>query len=186
MENKYINSKIYKIEPICDHEEGDIYIGSTTQKYLCKRMIKHRSDYKRWKDNSFNKLTSFDIFEKYGIENCHIVLLECINLNSIDELRAKESQYIKTMKCVNKHIPGRTLKEYQQTEKIQNYYKEYRENNKESKKETDKKYRENNKEKIKERKTEPFICICGCEIKRDEKARHMRSKKHIKILEEQN
>jgi hypothetical protein len=32
-------------------------------------MIKHRSDYKRWKDNSFNKLTSFDIFEKYGIEN---------------------------------------------------------------------------------------------------------------------
>jgi hypothetical protein len=38
MDNKYNNSKIYKIKPICDYEEGDIYIGSTTKKYLCERM----------------------------------------------------------------------------------------------------------------------------------------------------
>ena len=25
--NKYNNSKIYKIEPICEYPEGDIYIG---------------------------------------------------------------------------------------------------------------------------------------------------------------
>jgi hypothetical protein len=32
MNNKYNNSKIYKIEPICEYDEGDIYIGSTIRK----------------------------------------------------------------------------------------------------------------------------------------------------------
>ena len=37
----YSNGKIYKIEPIIDHDEGDIYIGSTTKKYLinCKLYV---------------------------------------------------------------------------------------------------------------------------------------------------
>ena len=38
----YNNGKIYKIEPIVDHDEGDIYIGSTTKQYLSMRMDKHR------------------------------------------------------------------------------------------------------------------------------------------------
>ena len=29
----YNNGKIYKIEPIVDHDEGDIYFGSTTKQY---------------------------------------------------------------------------------------------------------------------------------------------------------
>ena len=43
----YANSKVYKIWST----QGDkIYIGSTTKPYLCQRMDKHRSDYKRFKD----------------------------------------------------------------------------------------------------------------------------------------
>jgi len=42
----YGNGKIYKIEPIVGHEEGDVYIGSTTNKYLSKRMGVHISKYK--------------------------------------------------------------------------------------------------------------------------------------------
>ena len=57
MENKYNNSKIYKIEPVCDYDEGDIYIGSTTQKYLSNRMQQHRKDYKRWKNEIDNRNT---------------------------------------------------------------------------------------------------------------------------------
>jgi predicted GIY-YIG superfamily endonuclease len=38
----YSNGKIYKIEPTVEHEDGDIYIGSTTNKLLCQRMGKHR------------------------------------------------------------------------------------------------------------------------------------------------
>ncbi len=30
----YSQGKIYKIEPIVEHDEHEIYIGSTTQKYL--------------------------------------------------------------------------------------------------------------------------------------------------------
>ena len=30
----YNNGKIYMIEPICEYEVGDIYIGSTTKQYL--------------------------------------------------------------------------------------------------------------------------------------------------------
>ena len=69
----YENGKIYKIESYL----GDmIYIGSTTKKYLSQRMDTHRSDYKRWKNGVYNFVTSFTIFEEYGIENCNIVLLE--------------------------------------------------------------------------------------------------------------
>ena len=52
----YSNGKIYKIEPICEHNEDDIYIGSTTKQYLSQRMDKHRSDYKRWQQGKCHKL----------------------------------------------------------------------------------------------------------------------------------
>ena len=103
----YSNSKIYKIEPIVEHEEGEIYVGSTTKQYLSQRMDKHRNDYKRWRDGKTNKLTVFDLFDKYGIDNCKIYLLESVIAISKDELLAKEGYYIRTLKCVNRCIVGR-------------------------------------------------------------------------------
>ena len=47
----YNNGKIYKIEPICDHDEWDIYIGSTTKQYLCQRMATHKYYYKKYKQD---------------------------------------------------------------------------------------------------------------------------------------
>ena len=211
MDNKYNNSKIYKIEPNCDYDEGDIYIGSTIKHYLCERMAEHRKDYKRWKTEiSKNKCTSFDIFDKYGVENCKIILLEKINLDSRDELKAKEGYYIRTLNCVNKYIPDRTQKEWGKEyyinnkdyidkrnkeyreankEKLSEYHKQYREDHLEHKKEVNKAYKEANKEKIKEKKTQPFLCECGCTIKWDDKARHRKTQKHINLMsqkEEQN
>ena len=147
----YSNSKIYKIEPIVEHEEGEIYVGSTTKKYLSQRMDKHRSDYKRWKDKKFNKLTVFDIFDKYGIDNCKIYLLESVNTNSKDELTSREGHYIRTLKCVNRCIAGRT------------------------KKECDKQYRKDNKDKI----NQICICnICNCNYTKQNKSHHEKTKKH--------
>ena len=206
MDNKYNNSKIYKIEPIGDYEEGDIYIGSTTKKYLCERMAEHRKDYKRWKNGiDIRKCMSIILFEKYGVENCQIVLLEHVNVLTKDELKSKEGFYIRTLNCVNKYIPDRTTKEWNKEYYIQNketidkknkeyrethkeklsvYHKQYREEHIEHKKEVDKAYRDANKEKIKERKTQPFLCECGCTINWDEKARHRKSKKHINLMEQ--
>ncbi len=53
---------------------------------------------------------SFDLFEKYGVENCKIILLENVNALTKDELRAIEGNYIRNMNCVNKYIPDRTRK----------------------------------------------------------------------------
>ena len=49
---KYENRKIYKIVCMDDIEENDIFIGSTVEPRLCKRMDRHRIDYKNWKLNN--------------------------------------------------------------------------------------------------------------------------------------
>ena len=113
----YNNGKIYKIEPNCEHEKNEIYIGSTTKKYLSQRMVEHRGNYNRWKNGQTNKTMSFDLFEKYGLDNCDIILIENVNVNSKDELIAREKHFIKTLKCINKLVPGRTKKEHYEENK---------------------------------------------------------------------
>ena len=114
---KYLNSKIYKIEPI-NGEKGDIYIGSTSETLLKKRLASHITGFKRWKDGKRGKVSSFDLFEKYGVDKCTIVLIELINASSIYELKLKEAYYIKSLDCINKIIPLRSLKEYYQDNRI--------------------------------------------------------------------
>ena len=97
----YNNSKIYKIEPVVEHKEGEIYIGSTTKLYLSQRMAGHAYDYRKWKDGSDHKFTCYDLFDKYGIENCKIDLIEYVKATSKDELLSKESYYIRTLKYVS-------------------------------------------------------------------------------------
>ena len=141
----YNNGKIYKIEPICEHDECEIYIGSTT-KTLNKRFSYHKNDYIQFKNGKSAFTTSYKLFDKYGIENCNIILLEIVNCNSKDELFARESHYIRTLKCVNKITIGRTSKEYRENNKEK--IKTYRLENKEKIKEKTKQYYEKNKEKI--------------------------------------
>jgi len=115
----YGNSKIYKIEPICEYDEGDIYIGSTTKEYLSKRFVQHKADYVGWKKEKRHFISVFEIFEKYGVENCKISLLESYPCDSKDFLNAKEGEYIRSTSCINKRIAGRTHKEYYQDNKEQ-------------------------------------------------------------------
>jgi len=108
----YNKGKIYKIE---SHLGPLIYIGSTTKTYLSQRIDSHRHDYKLFKDNyTDKKMTSFQLFDAYGVDNCNIVLIELVNCNSKDELLAREAYHIKNNKCVNKIVPLRTDKEYYQ------------------------------------------------------------------------
>lgn len=39
----YSKGKTYEIEPVREHDEDEVYIGSTTQYYLSERMKYHRS-----------------------------------------------------------------------------------------------------------------------------------------------
>jgi len=120
----YQNGKIYKIES----NLGDkVYIGSTTKQYLSQRMVSHRKNYMRWKSGKRDLTTSFLLFDEYGIENCQIVLLETCSCDSKDALHAREAYYIRALKCVNKCIPGRTSKEYDNDNKdrIREYKQKY-------------------------------------------------------------
>jgi hypothetical protein len=146
----YANGKVYKIEsPLGDK----IYIGSTTKTQLSMRMSKHRADYKNWKNGKYNMVTSYLIFEKYGVENCKIVLLENYPCESKDQLSAREAHFIRTLECVNKVVPLRTKAEYyvDNREAITEKHKAYRETNRVEIAEKAKAYRETNQAKIAEK-----------------------------------
>ena len=113
----YSQGKVYKIEPTCDHEEGDIYIGATTKQYLSQRMSAHRRTYKMWKARNIHYMTSFILFEKFGVDCCNIILLENTNATNYVELASREAHYIKSLKCVNHVIPLRTDQEYREATK---------------------------------------------------------------------
>ena len=195
----YQNGKVYKIEPICDHEENEIYIGSTTKTYLSQRMDSHRNKYKLWKQDKTNYITAFDLFEKYGIVNCEIFLIENCPCETKDELRVKEGHYIRTTKCVNKAIPNRSKKEYYKdnksifcekarTYRIKNIDQiiQYRVAHKERAKETNKEYHEKHREslllKMKERGKIKYQCKCGSICRKPDKSSHEKSKKHQKYI----
>ena len=156
----YSKGKIYKIEPICEHEEADIYIGSTTKEYLIQRMAKHKESYNQWKKGQTGKqrqMTSCGLFEKYGVNNFIITLIESVSANTKDELLAREAYYIQNLKCVNRNIPRRTAKEWFQTEK--------------------------GKQSLRKSQSRIKICDCGCEIQSSDLARHKKTKKHINLMD---
>jgi len=177
----YQKGKIYKIE---SHVGPKIYIGSTTKQYLSQRMEKHRSNYKSWKKGEYGLIKSFELFDEYGLENCQIILLESCPCNSKDELNAKEAHYIRSLPCINKYIPGRSIAEWRNDnkEQLKEKAKQYSEINKDKIKEYSIMYNKINKEKIKEQKSVPFKCDCGSCFRRDDKARHERTKKHLNYL----
>jgi hypothetical protein len=172
----YANSKVYKIEAINAIDgDTDIYIASTTKFYLSERMVCHRRDYIQWKNGNpkIRNITSFYVFDKYGVENCRIVLLEKFPCTSRDELHARESLFIRSLKCVNKVIPNRTREEY-------------RLENKEHLLQKDREYYHKNIIAIKERKSEPTLCECGKSIARCGMAKHKRTKAHIDFISAMN
>ncbi len=171
---KYDNSKIYKIECINAVEgDGNIYIGSTTKKYLSQRMVCHRKDYVQWKNGNIKvgKINSFILFDNFGVDHCRIILLETFPCQSKDELTSREAFYIRSMPNVNKMIPHRTRAQYREDyhedilQKAINYYNL-------------------NKERINSnrRECETVVCECGNSVSRLALIKHRRTKKHISAL----
>jgi hypothetical protein len=186
----YQNGKVYMIEAL-NGEEGDIYVGSTAKQYLSQRMTFHRDSYKCWKEGKTSYLTAFGLFDKYGLENCSIKLLETCPCNSRDELRGREGFHIRSLVCVNKRIEGRTRAEHYQDnieemkEKSNNYYANNKERvlvrckeHRESHKEELAKYKNENYEKNKIRLREKITCECGSTCSRKCMSRHKKTLIH--------
>ena len=148
LRNKLDNGKIYKI---VDNTNDNVYIGSTC-KTLKYRLSKHECDYKRFLKGIFNNVTSFDILKNndYKIE-----LLENCNIKTKDELLVRERYFIENNECLNKCIPGRTVKQYYN----------------------------DNKDKINIKKKERFDCQCGGQYTYNNKSRHLKYDIHLNYLE---
>ena len=165
----YGNTKIYKIwSPLGD----DIYIGCTTKQYLSQRMVEHRYAYKKYLETGIKGYHSVLVFEKYGVDNCMIELIEAKECNSKDEQKKLEGKYIRELKCVNMIIPDRSKKEYRDTHKeVQCNY--------------NKQYRIDNDIELKYYKSEKHLCSCGIYYTNSHKLRHERTQRHIKLLNTQ-
>ena len=156
----YKNSKIYKL---WSPEGDDIYIGSTTES-LARRKAKHKSNH-----NTSSKI----LFDKYT--DVRIELLEECPCDNKEQLLKKEGEYIRNNNCVNKCVAGRT-----HNESVKNYY----ENNKEKILDYHKVYRTENKEEIKIKKSIKITCDCGRTINKDLISKHLKSKIHYDLMEE--
>jgi hypothetical protein len=55
-------------------------------------------------------VSSYKLFEDYGINNIDIILVENYPCNNKYELEAKERWYIENNDSINKNIPTRTKK----------------------------------------------------------------------------
>ena len=86
--------------------------------------------------------------------DCEIILVELFPCNSKKELERREGYYQRNFKCVNKVIAGRT----------------------------DKQYYEDHKEKIKKKAKIKMTCSCGSVVRKVDKSKHIKTKKHLKYI----
>ena len=177
--NKYENGKIYKIDSL---DYSECYIGSTCES-LSQRLARHRKDYRRWKAGKRDIVSVFNIFDKVGIDNCKIELIENCPVGNKEELSRKEGEHIRLNDCVNKIIAGRTRKErYEDNkEKELQQCKEYRDTHKEQIKQYHKEYREKNKEYL----TKHTLCECGGTYVPHHRTRHFRTVRHQNYLKQE-
>jgi len=106
----YHHGKVYKIVPKGTAEYVP-YIGSTKQRHLSSRLVGHKRDYKQYKSGKGNYVSSFEVFDKYGIDNCEIILMKSYPCRSRDELRARERYFIETIDCCNIYCRLKPVKE---------------------------------------------------------------------------
>jgi hypothetical protein len=174
----YQNGKIYMLTT---QKNCKIYIGSTTQT-LNKRFSKHQSKYRKWSDGSDKEyITSYEILE---YDDCKIELIEECPCNDKTEIYKREAHHMMLNKdfIVNKHITGRTRKDFREDnkERLKEENKEWRDNNPEYIKEYNKTYYDENKETIIEQHKE-YVKVNSESIKAKQKEYHTKNIEHCRI-----
>ena len=98
-----VNYQLGKIYKIVNNTTENIYIGSTCEPILSRRLAQHISSYKRYLNGKYRYLSSFDILANSDYD---IVLIELCPCQTKDELLARERYHSDTFDCVNKNRPG--------------------------------------------------------------------------------
>ena len=183
----YNKSVIYKIY---DNTNSNVYYGSTCN-VLKTRMSQHKCAAKSKGDCVSKQIILNGNYSYSAVEN-----YPC---NSRQELHTRERYWIENFDCINKQVPGRTIKEWQQDnkEKLKKQKAEWQQDNKEKLKKRQKEYRTMNKTKLKQYRTEyitknkeqikkrsatKIACECGSHIRRSDMADHRKTAKHAKLM----
>ena len=203
--NRYERGKIYAIR---SHLTDEIYVGSTCEQTLSRRMAQHRSDHKRFQRIGGSCPSSRFILQ---FEDAYIELLELFPCEFKDELLRREGELIRlnTGNCVNKRVAGRTRAEHRDDNresikiKSKQYYldniesintrcKQYNIDNRESLKIKHKQYRKDNSESIKQyridntesikaQKAQRIQCsYCNKTFTYGNKSTHIKTKIHVR------
>jgi hypothetical protein len=205
-----VNYKLGKIYRLECNETGLIYVGSTAEPTLAKRLTKHVGSYKQYLKGKARFCSSFNILVN---KNYVIILIEKYPCSSRDELVARERYYTHEIDCINivrnqgiekelgiSEYNKRNSKQYylRNIEKIKESRKEYYEKNKDlintvnkDYYEKNKEYREKNKDRIKDyyvqnkdKLNEKHECECGGRYSTCHKSAHFKTKKHFKYIQE--
>ena len=111
-----------------------------------------------------------------------------------EQISEREKQYDidnkerkKQYRLDNKEHIAERQKQYSivNVEHIMQYHKQHYISNIEQIKEQHKKYYNDNKLIILEQKKQPYICVCGLTVTKHGKAQHMRTTKHINLINQQ-
>ena len=183
----------YKI--VCDDLPNFVYVGSTMS--YANRKYEHKHACNNENRKGYNLKIYQTIRANGGWDNFRMV---CIHQQEVDNKRhaekIEEDYRVELNGNMNMRRAFRSEEQKKEDKKEDN--KEWRKNNKESisehKKEyyqankdkineKNKEYNEQNKAKINERKCEVIICECGFTYTHNHKARHMKSQRHIKLMQ---
>ena len=186
----YSNAKIYKI---VNRVDATYYLGSTCSS-LAKRLSAHKTD-SRLEHKKRKRL--FQHIESIGgWDSVEIVLVEeCKDIENCEQLMRKENEYIEKsmgdLNCLNMIRAKRDLPEA-------DYARQYRQDNPDKVKETNKKYHDSHKkeraehckewrrtspkyeeykQKLREENQDAVCSICGCTVRRLSMTRHQQTKK---------
>jgi hypothetical protein len=117
----YQKGKIYKL--VCNTTK-QIYIGSTCESTLSRRLSNHINDYKKYLIGQRRFQDCFFIIRN---NNYQIILLENYSCNNCDELKSRQVFFINSIKCINKYEHEGScceqIKEQKNQEFIKNKYK---------------------------------------------------------------
>jgi hypothetical protein len=188
----------FKIYLISSSQTNKVYIGST-KNTLEQRFSLHKSHAK----NTKYKCRSRVLINEFS--DCKIDLIE---YTTKEDRLPRERFWVEYYgdRAVNRQIPGRTQKEWyqQHAEEMKENYKEYYQQHAEEIKERMKEYNQQHAEEIKENYKEYYQqhaeeikermkeysavrinCECGTSYTRNNKTRHLQSKKHKDSMAQQ-
>ena len=187
----YSKTVVYKlINYDCPENE---YVGSTTN--FTRRKQNHKHHTTNIQSPKYNRRVYKIIRENGGWEAWHMIEIKKYPCENRREAEMQEDRIMHELKA-NMNM----IKAFRTEEDKKKYEKDYRKDNRETIKSKAKAYRDINKEKLKDickakwtpekeankqsLQKEEVACECGCTFRRDGRARHLRSNKHKKLIEE--